>query len=407
VAFNGYLFVEGGAGNPQEVGSIDSVFTDPESFGKTGPTLCAGYLNSLTCAIAYDRVYFRNRWRLMCFDLRKSVSELDADTAGACVEYLFGEDENVATQAAAALRNVRPEARPVADAAFARCMTDGRPHLLKLGIEAALVRRDPQAAVVTRALAEAAQRGDARQYVAVLSAIPVGHHRRDDILAEALPRELASESKAIVDACVAYVSSATVATMADSARRPVRAALLRLLRRPGGLTNADLVQAVLAFQPTPAELETPLLQAVDDALSAAEYGRAAELLAAVLHGSPVVNTGKFLPHAMRAVASGHDSAVVAGTRLVRQHGVDQLDQRQTRECVSTLIALLSKKSGGRREAVTLLGELGAAARPAIPVLRNVFLEDDMQELVTETVKIIDPDAKLIVVDFDLDLDLEL
>jgi len=54
----------------------------------------------------------------------------------------------------------------------------------------------------------------------------------------------------------------------------------------------------------------------------------------------------------------------------------------------------------------VLPERGAA-KPAIPVLRKVYLEPGMQEVADAAIKAIDPDAKVTQLDTELDLDLDL
>jgi len=407
VALNGYLWVEGGAGNPQEIGSIDGVFAEPELFGKSGPTLEAGYLNSLTCAVAYDRVYFRNRWRLMCFDLRKSASALDAATAQKCVEFLFGKNERSAKQAATALRNVKPEAQQIAANAFKRCLEDGREHLLGLGIRAALISRSPRPEVVTAALDTAARKGNTKQFLAVLGAVPEGHRLRSKIFGDALSAALAGKPGPMVDGCLAYVVSADVAKMDKAAREPVRKALLALLDRPGGLTKKDLIAALLTFAPEPAELESRWLAALGK-----EKGNsaAARILGVVPGDSEYVRAAKFLPHALHCVKSKQAKPVIAGTGFARRYGLTKLTAAQKKEWIGALIALLKSESkGARNEAVVLLGEFGSAAKAAIPVLRIVYLEQGMRASAEAAIKAIDPRAKVVELateeEPDLDLDL--
>jgi len=113
-ALNGYLFQEA-KGEPQ---TLYSMFAAPKRFGPTGHSLIAGSNSSVSFAVAYDRIYFRNRRRLLCFDLRKSACGLDLKATRRCIALLHGDDEAVAMQACSALLDVAPAARDTALAAL-------------------------------------------------------------------------------------------------------------------------------------------------------------------------------------------------------------------------------------------------------------------------------------------------
>jgi len=338
-------------------------------------------------------------------DLCTGVSPMDPEAARWCVKILFGENEATATEAASALRNVQPAAQPVADAAFQRCREDGRPHLLTLGIQGALARREPQPKIVTRALEAAARRGDAQRFVAILSAVPSGHRLRAEILGAALPPVLAGKSTKMANTCIDYVISAKAAELDEPARATVRAALFGLLDTPGALTRGNLIRAVLAFAPKPTELELRWQVALVKAVADSDYDAAAGILSVVPADSPHADAAKFLPQALHCVKSERDAAVASGMRFVRAYGVPGLSDAQKREWVAALVAVLEGKGGGRREAVTLLAQFGRSARSAMPVLRRVYLESSMQEIAGAAIKAIDPKAKVTEVDPEIDLDL--
>jgi len=123
IAFNGHILAEAGG----ETESIEMIKADPGNMMVSGRPILAGYVNSVTPAVAYNRVYFRNRWRLLCYDLRQSASRLTVDAAKTKVAELFGDNERRAGKAAIALANVAKEAEPIRDVAFQKCLTESRP----------------------------------------------------------------------------------------------------------------------------------------------------------------------------------------------------------------------------------------------------------------------------------------